>query len=316
MPIKCRVIDAGARYGLHPSWESLSNFAEFHLFEPDLEEARRLSQKYEGQTNISIHAKALYSHSTNLKFRVSRHRALNSILPANTSLLKQQSYKLAEFDTLDTFEVEAVSLDDYYRDAPIHFLKLDVEGAELDVLRGATNQLEKSILGVRSEVLFAEIYQGCPLFGDINKFLIDQGFELLNLDYDGKGAAMSPYAYPNKYGRLISTDGVWVKPFSNIFSSNAGNVAENVILMAIFLLENCAADVCVSLLLNAVEGEGIDISIFSGDPMYRHLRYKIATHFKSLSYIPSIDFEKLCSTYLKIFGHEFPRLNDFYQFEW
>ena len=123
MSIECRVIDAGARYGLHPSWESFIGIAEFHLFEPDAEESNRLKNKYTEYSNIVVHSKALYSESKALTFRVSRHRALNSILPANTDFLEKESYKLSEFDTMGTFEVEAVSIDEYYEKTPIHFLK-------------------------------------------------------------------------------------------------------------------------------------------------------------------------------------------------
>ena len=42
--LNCVVVDAGARYGLHPSWAELRGIAEFHLFEMDADEADRLAR--------------------------------------------------------------------------------------------------------------------------------------------------------------------------------------------------------------------------------------------------------------------------------
>ncbi len=54
-------------------------------------------------------------------------------------------------------------------------MKLDLQGAELDALKGSKNVL-KQLLGLEVEVEFQEIYQKQPLYGDINKFLINKKF--------------------------------------------------------------------------------------------------------------------------------------------
>jgi FkbM family methyltransferase len=57
----------------------------------------------------------------------------------------------------------------------VDVLKMDVQGAELDALRGATRILE-TVRVVLLEVAFVPFYQGCPLIGDIESFLQQQGF--------------------------------------------------------------------------------------------------------------------------------------------
>ena len=47
--IKTIVLDAGGRYGLHPSWKPFTGELLYYLFEPDIEEASRLRQKYESR---------------------------------------------------------------------------------------------------------------------------------------------------------------------------------------------------------------------------------------------------------------------------
>lgn len=316
MLIDFGVIDAGARYGLHPSWESLINLANFYLFEPDNQEATRLAQKYSSRKNIVVNPKALFSENKTLEFRVSRHRALNSIFPANVELLKKEGYKLSEFDSIGVINAQATTIDDYCKDKSVHFLKLDTEGSELDILRGAEITLASTILGVRIEALFVEIYKGCPLFGDIHKFMLSRGFELLNLDYDGKGASFSPYAAPGRFGKLMSTDGVWIRPFSDIFNPARASRDLDIIRLATFLMNNNAEDAAVKLLIDAVDVELITFAPYEHDPLFAWLRFRIASHFKNLAYLPSIDLERMYETYKKIFSREFPRLNEFYEYDW
>ncbi len=57
----------------------------------------------------------------------------------------------------------------------IDIVKLDVQGAELSALKGATKVLETARL-VHLEVSFVPIYRDCPLFGDIDTFLTSRGY--------------------------------------------------------------------------------------------------------------------------------------------
>ena len=135
--VSCVVVDAGARYGLHPSWADLRGCAEFHLFEMDREEASRLSQKYKGDRLITVHPIALYSSDTTLKFRVSEHQALNSVLQVNDNFLQSSDYMLRDFQVKDEMTTPARALDSLFSGRAVHFLKLDVEGAEYELLKGA-----------------------------------------------------------------------------------------------------------------------------------------------------------------------------------
>ena len=58
-----------------------------------------------------------------------------------------------------------------------HFIKLDIQGAELDVLRGGIKTLE-NVIGLEVEVNFKQIYEKIPLSSDVEKFLESQGFVL------------------------------------------------------------------------------------------------------------------------------------------
>src|SRR5262245_30028691 len=122
MAINCVVIDAGARYGLHPTWADLRGLAEFHLFEMDADEARRLQRKYESDPRIKVYPLALYSSDTTLTFRVSQHQALNSVFQSNDNLLRQNEYMVRDFAVTEDRKTEARSLDSLFAGREIHFL--------------------------------------------------------------------------------------------------------------------------------------------------------------------------------------------------
>ena len=80
-----------------------------------------------------------------------------------------------ETQTLDTFcETKGI--------ADIDILKLDVEGAELNVLKGATRKLtEKRIRLILAEVMFVAHYDGGCLFQEVSHFLSRYHYKLYNL---------------------------------------------------------------------------------------------------------------------------------------
>jgi FkbM family methyltransferase len=174
------VVDAGARYGLHPTWAEYEDIFDFSLFEVDPNEAVRLSKKYEKKENITVHNTALSDQVGSLTFLMRKHKALNSRLEPNSELIESDNYKIEEQEIIGSFDVNASTLDILFSDQSVDFLKLDVEGDELNVLSGTENQLKDSILAIRSEVFFAPVIQGAPMFGDLNSVLTQHGFVFLS----------------------------------------------------------------------------------------------------------------------------------------
>ena len=62
------------------------------------------------------------------------------------------------------------------------FLKIDVEGGELDVLKGARATIDRGVFGLQLEVRFMEFYKGAPLFSVVNDYVSKMGFELFDLN--------------------------------------------------------------------------------------------------------------------------------------
>jgi FkbM family methyltransferase len=313
MAIECVVIDAGARYGLHPTWAELRGAATFHLFEMDGDEASRLSTKYQSDDRITIYPLALYREDTTLTFTVRTHKALNSLFHSNDKLLETNDYMQDEFSATTQKSVEARSIDSLFAGQDVHFMKLDTEGAELDVLHGAQDTLATSVLGVRSEVLFAPLYVNAPLFGDIHNLLSEQGLELLNLDYSGAGNRAGKFTMPGRYGKLMSTDAVWVVSNDRLFSAKGERLLHDVVRFGLFLFNNGATDLAVETLLGAVRDHAVDLTAVEDDPLLRALHKKSLLLFKSLLSLPMLDDDEVTGTYSAIFGKEFPTMNKFFE---
>ena len=309
-----RVIDGGSRYGLHPTWEDLQHISTFLLFEPDTEEAERLSRTYRERPNITVVQAALGSTNGAVTLHRAEHHGLTSGFLPNYALLEQHNHKVKEFAAETSFESQAVTIDSLNWSPD--FLKLDIEGNELAALLGAEDALTASLLGIRAEVQFHEIWLGAPFFGDIDLHLRQRGFRLLNIDYEGKGVAQTQFADPNRYGTLMYSDAVWLAS-SQLLAKRAEIVgahdgALSMTKMALFCMNNFAGDVGMSFAEEVRSIIGAPIPVRE-DPLFSQLEFEVAQHLKGASYVPSVSQAAIDETYGHLFGSDFPSAHRFYQ---
>jgi FkbM family methyltransferase len=113
-----------------------------------------------------------------------------------------------------TYPVETKRLDDIPELEGTDFLKLDVQGAELMVFKGAPRILDKALV-VHTEVLFVPLYKGVPLFGDIDVYLRSKGFSLHRLTQAGR--TFKPLIFMNDVNAMLSQilwgDAIYVRDF-------------------------------------------------------------------------------------------------------
>jgi FkbM family methyltransferase len=100
-----------------------------------------------------------------------------------------------------TFPIQTRRLDDIPQIDACHYLKLDVQGAELDVLRGATRLLRDACF-VQAEVEFSPMYKGQPLFADVDAYMRQQGFGLYNIA-PAQCRIMRPFPPRTEQGRRV-----------------------------------------------------------------------------------------------------------------
>jgi FkbM family methyltransferase len=115
-------------------------------------------------------------------FHVNNADATSSLLPLNTGLTRNL-VGLSELRTEQTERVVTRTLDEVLAAYPrIDFLKLDIQGFELPVLKNAPAVLNRTNV-VHCEVSFAEIYQEQALFSEVERELRDRGFYFLDFSH-------------------------------------------------------------------------------------------------------------------------------------
>lgn len=116
----------------------------------------------------------------------------SSLYPPNNALLGL--FQRLELQPVGTEEVQTRRLDAVF-DGDVDYLKIDVQGAELDVLKGGAKALSRAVL-VHTEVEFIPMYQDQALFGDIDVELRRHGF-LLHKFVEPFSRQMKPLVFNN-----------------------------------------------------------------------------------------------------------------------
>jgi hypothetical protein len=142
-------------------------------------------------------------------FRVGRFNPTSSLLEPNRAFLSQFVALPEMCEIVSEQLVDTTRLDDLPEVKDCDFLKVDVQGGELGVLRGARQLLEATVV-VHSEVEFAPIYKDQPLFSDVDEFLRARGFELIDVMKTGY-AAYDDLPRPITSSRLMWADAVYFK---------------------------------------------------------------------------------------------------------
>jgi FkbM family methyltransferase len=220
------VLDGGARDAHDdPRWRELPpERLEFHGFEPDPLECERLNRTlrefgYRG----AYYPVGLWKAEGKLPFHVNKASGGSSFLDQNTAVTDrwrfenphQTSLAREVFRPDRTIEMPVTSIERWGRSAgiaAIDFCKLNVQGAELDIL-AATGPYLDSVLGILAEASFVESYVGRPFFSDIDAFLRRAGFtffDLLAHHYVGRAdAPVVAQHLPGSSGRLGQLVSSW-----------------------------------------------------------------------------------------------------------
>lgn len=170
--LKITLLDIGAAGDVEPRWKKIINFVNYIGFEPDNRSFQKLTQKND---YFKIHNIGVWSYEGVIDINLCKTPQVSSFFQPNFNFLDLFPNK-ERFTVENNEKVSVVTIDNTIKEEP-DFIKIDIQGGELEVLKGASAILE-STLGLELEVEFVEMYQNQPLFGDICKYL-----ELKNLQF-------------------------------------------------------------------------------------------------------------------------------------
>jgi FkbM family methyltransferase len=214
--VRIKVVDIGANpIDGQPPYAGLLRAGDADVvgFEPNKEALAKLNA-------------AKGAHETYLPHAVGdggRHTLHCCQAPGMTSLLKPNPDVLGLFHgfpdwsrVVATEEVDTVKLDDIPETAGVDLLKMDIQGAELMVLRNAKKRLKDALI-IQAEVEFLPMYVDQPLFGDIDVFLRKNKFAFHRF-FPVVSRTIKPMMVNNDmyagFSQILWADAIYVRDFT------------------------------------------------------------------------------------------------------
>lgn len=126
------------------------------------------------------------NENTNKSFNVANNGQSSSFLEFETHLIEHPGINFTQKIEVEVKRMETI-VEDYKIDMTnFNFLNIDVQGFELEVLKGFGNLLNYVDL-VYCEVNEKKLYKDCPLISEIDSFLIEFNFERVHTFMTGHG---------------------------------------------------------------------------------------------------------------------------------
>lgn len=174
---KLLLLDIGARGGLNEFLTFYGMFISPLLVEPDVEEAKRL--RAEGAYVID---KVIAGTEGLKQFYVTKKGGLCSLLKPSGSFLPYYKGESDRFEVVETLEVMTTTIDQmsHSLDASIDLLKIDTQGAELQILKGMGRVRPLVII---SEMSFVELYEGQDSLFELGAYLRGLGYIPFELNF-------------------------------------------------------------------------------------------------------------------------------------
>jgi FkbM family methyltransferase len=177
------IVDVGVQGGEHPRWKNLGDFAHVYGFDPIDEVIADLNASQAGRANRSYRCLAIGNEDGKRAFHVSADTYGSSFFSGGPPETGEQNGIL-----LGSRDVEIRRLDSLFAAGelpPADYIKIDCEGFDPEVLRGARSYLAKSnALCVTVETNFgvSPYYLRTP-FAEINDVLVAHRLLVFDLNF-------------------------------------------------------------------------------------------------------------------------------------
>jgi 2-O-methyltransferase len=176
------IIEAGGHDGTNTVELSKIPGATVYSFEPVPSVYDRLADRVKGHKNVTAYNIALGSHATTAEMYISSGRN-----DASSSLSKPRDIAVfnADIKFTEKIKVRVETIDEWAlqnKIAKVDFMWLDMQGHELEALKGAQSLLS-SLSAIYTEVNLLSVYEGIPLYHEVWEWIRDFGFKIERIDF-------------------------------------------------------------------------------------------------------------------------------------
>ncbi len=214
-------------------------------FEPQREAFKELNAKKTGSETYLPYA---IGDGSEANFHICAYPGFSSLLKPCARALAVFPEFTANAHILDVEKIQTHRLDDIPELSAFDFLKIDVQGSELNVFRNAKKHLENVVV-IQLEMSFVPLYENQPALGSVDSFLRDAGF-LPHCFAAVKHWKFGPVVTPgHQYKQLLEADMVYVKNLISPLLSSEQLKQMAIVLHHVYQSYD-AVGYCISLLQN------------------------------------------------------------------
>ncbi len=234
-------VDVGAKGGVF-QLNNLSKYCNYYGFEPNPSEYTRLKQ-----TDSELYLPYGLSEMGGIKqFYITKYASYSSLLKCNFENfeknfgnVKHYSKWIKAFQIEKTIKIDTKTLDEFILEENIKvidFLKLDTQGTELSLLKGAKQALlQKQISVIFAEVAFVEIYKKQNLYSDLDHYLKGQDYEFVDCRFYPEYVTNDLFL-KSKYEKSrfsVGGDAIYVPKLENISNNKSQCLKVGIILSSL-----------------------------------------------------------------------------------
>ena len=218
-------VDVGAADNIGGRWKKISKNLRFIGFEPNEKEFKKIKNNNFGKFKIFNFAVG----------DINGFKHLNILESSLASSFLEPDYKsLINYPNPERFKIKkktklVVKKLDSLRLNKIDFLKVDTQGYNLNVLKGAKTSLI-DMLGVEVETEFMKIYKNQDLFEDIKKYLEKNNFYFVNFYNLRRWSLIKNFSY----GKTIFCNSLFLKKLSSQDLKNHDKIIKFVIICILY----------------------------------------------------------------------------------
>ncbi|MBL7919725.1 MAG: FkbM family methyltransferase [Bacteroidia bacterium] len=184
--------DVGARNGLK-ELSTLTKHIKLYAFEPG--DKSNVSQNNDTYLECNVIDKGLFSEKGLFDFNIAANPSMSSMLLPDEKVLTEYFGDITEFkhwrkqlNIVSAKKIETTTIDAIVKEhniKTIDYLKIDTQGTELAILKGAEESLKtKKINVIKTEFSFIPLYKNQPTFAEIDLYLKSLGYKLITCEFN------------------------------------------------------------------------------------------------------------------------------------